>query len=85
MKKKSVVVKTTSKKEMVNLFKTSYHYYRNWVKYILSDGKINSFRFLKDEVGWTGIISVPKSEVDRAKSILKDFRIKNPETIELWW
>lgn len=38
-KKKKVVENAPTKNEMVNLFKTTYHYFRNWVKYILTEEK----------------------------------------------
>ncbi|HTB52939.1 MAG TPA: hypothetical protein VK718_09220 [Ferruginibacter sp.] len=82
---KMVAIVPPTKNEMVKLFKTSYHYYRNWVKDILIEGDVKKFRFLKDRTGWTGIITISKSEVDNAKAVLKDYRTKNTETIKLWW
>jgi hypothetical protein len=83
--KKKVVELVPTKKTMVNLFKTNYHYYRHWVKYILSEGKIKAFRFVKDEVGWTGKIAIDKPEVDTAKKVLSDYKVKNPNTTNMWW
>ena len=84
-KKENVVAETTGKIERINLFKTTYHYFRNWIKYILIDGKVNGFRFVKDEIGWTGNLSVPKSETEKAKTVLKDYKVNNPDTVDLWW
>ncbi len=88
-------VKLVKKKEqkviespkMVNLFKTSYHYYRNFVKEILKDAKVNGFRFVKDGKmgGWKGFISIPSTETEKAKKVLAEFKTKNPDTIDLWW
>lgn len=82
---KKLQVKEKSKNEMVNVFKTSYHYYRNWVKQILSDGNIKGFRFIKDDVGWMGNISVPKTNQNETKNVLSDYKTKNPEVVEMWW
>ena len=49
-----------TKEEEVILVTTTYYYWRNWVKSILLEGKIKA-RFIKDDVGWSGKISVPKS------------------------
>jgi hypothetical protein len=86
-KKKNVVEIAPAKKEMVGLFKTTYHYYRNWVKYILAGGKLKGFRFVKDDAGYTGKISVLKTEVDNAKKVLADYKSKpeNKEGVDLWW
>lgn len=72
-------VKTT---EMVVLCKTSYHYWRNWLKEILKD---TGAKFNKDEKGWKGSISITKTDIDKAKKLLTDYKTKNPETKELWW
>ena len=82
MEKKEITSKATL--EMVNLFKTTYHYYRNWVKHILQ-GKVIGFKFIKDKIGWEGSISVPKSEINKAKSVLQEYKSKNPEAKEMWW
>ncbi len=71
--------------QMVNVFKTSYHYYRNWVKEILTDGKVNDFKFVKDKKGWKGSISVPKKDEETIKKVLSDYKAKNPEIVPLWW
>ena len=84
-KKKKAEVATETTKDMVVLFKTTYHRYRHWIKSILGDGKISKFAFKKDEVGYTGVISVERSEVEKAKQILADYKAKNPDTVEMWW
>ena len=82
MYKKEITPKATN--EMVNLFKTTYHYYRNWVKHILQ-GNVIGFKFIKDKIGWEGFISVPKSEIQKTKSVLQEYKSKNPEAKEMWW
>ncbi len=83
--KKKVVEPAPTKKTMVNIFTTTYHRYRHWVRFILTEGKINSFRFVKDEIGYTGKLSIEKTEVDNAKKVLADYKIKNPDTVDMWW
>ena len=86
IKKGNVAVKDEKPtKEMVNVFKTSYHYYRNWVKEILKDGKVNDFKFVKDKIGWKGSISVPKKNEEAIKKVLSDYKTKNPDIVPLWW
>ena len=70
-------VKTT---EMIVLCKTSYHYYRNWLRELLKDAEP---KFVKDEKGWKGSITVAKADVEKAKKLLADYKTKNPETKEL--
>ena len=84
-KKKKAVENAPAKNEMVDLFKTTYHYYRNWVKHILTEAKINRFRFLKNETGYDGKISVRKTELDTAKKVLADYKTKNKDTVDMWW
>lgn len=67
------------------LSKTAYHYYRNFVKDILTDGGIKCFRFKKDAEGWDGKLLVAKPELEKAKQVLKDYKTKNPEVKPLWW
>ena len=84
-KKKKAVENALAKNEMVDLFKTTYHYFRNWVKYILAEGKVNRFRFVKNETGYDGKISVSKSEVDTAKKVLAEYKTKNKDIADMWW
>ena len=84
-KDKRDVAHTTKKNEMVNIFKTCYHYYRNWIREILTTGKVDKFRFVKDEIGYTGEIAVNKPEVEKAKKVLKEYKAKNPNTVDMWW
>ena len=78
-------VETTTKAEWVNVFKTTYYFWRFWVKQILIDGKIKKYRFVKDEVGYTGKIAIDKPEVETAKKVLAEYKIKNPDTKDMWW
>ncbi len=83
--KKVAAVAAPKKIEMINIFKTTYHRYRHWVRFILTEGKINKFRFVKDEVGYTGNIAIDKPEVEAAKKVLAEYRIQNKDTVEMWW
>jgi hypothetical protein len=83
--KKKAVESSPVKKEMVSLYKTTYHRYRHWVRNILVEGKINKFSFKKDKVGYTGILQVEKIEADKAKKVLTEYKGKNPDTIDMWW
>ena len=82
--KKVAEVVAPKKVEMTNIFKTTYYWWRFWVKDILKSGKINKARFVKDEVGYTGKIAVQKTEVEAAKKVLADYKTKNPDTVEMW-
>ena len=72
-----------TKEEEVILVTTTYYYWRNWVKSILLEGKIKT-RFVKDDVGWSGKISVVKSQMDLAKKVLADYKTKNPDRVDMW-
>lgn len=76
---------TNTKKELVVIGKTTYHYFRNWVKDILRDGKVEGFRFVKDEVGFNGTLQVDKKHEDKAKKVLATYREKNLDVVEMWW
>ena len=43
---------------MVAIFKTTYGYYRYWVKNILADGGVIKYRFIKNPDSYAGVISV---------------------------
>ena len=81
---KKVALVAPKKIEMINIFKTTYNYYRHWVKVILADGGLIKFRFVKDEGSYNGKIAVAKPEVDKAKKVLADYKTKNPDTVEMW-
>ena len=76
---------TPTKAEWVNVFKTTYYFWRFWVKQILIEGKTKKYRFVKDEVGYTGKIAIDKPEVEAAKKVLADYQTKQPDTTEMWW
>lgn len=82
---KTVAVIAPTKTEWVNVSKTTYYFWRFWVKQILSDGKIKKYRFVKDEVGYTGKIAINKPEVDACKKVLADYKTKNKGTKDMWW
>ncbi len=72
------------KPEMVNIFSTTYGYYRHWVKNILAEGGISKFRFVKDAGSYNGKLAVAKAEVDKAKKVLADYKLKHPDEKEMW-
>ncbi len=81
---KQVTVKP-KKIEMVGIFKTTYHRFRHWIRTILIEGKVNQFSFKKDKTAYTGVLLVEKSEVEKAKKVLSEYKAKNPDTIDMWW
>ena len=88
-KKKEAVAKVSAtekngKIEMVNIFSTTYGYYRYWVKNILAEGGISKFRFVKDEGSYNGKIAFAAGEVDKAKKVLADYKAKHPDEREMW-
>jgi hypothetical protein len=88
--KKSVKTKpagTTSSNtvERIKLVGTSYHYFRNFLKYLFRENKITSAKFIKDSVGWKGYISIPADVKEPALKVLAQYQIDNPETKTLWW
>lgn len=72
------------KHEMVNIFSTTYGWYRYWVKNILAEGGISKFRFVKDADSYNGKISIAKAEVDKAKKVLADYQRRNPDIKTMW-
>lgn len=81
---KSAATEKSGKVEMVNIFSTTYGYYRYWCKNILAEGGIAKFRFVKDAESYNGKIAVAKSEVDKAKRVLAEYQKKNPGTVTMW-
>lgn len=68
----------------VAVAKTNYHYYRNWVKDILTKGKIKKFRFKKNEDSYDGIILVDSKELVLAKNVLDKYKKENKDTVDMW-
>ena len=88
-KKKEAVAKVPAtekngKIEMVNIFSTTYGYYRYWVKNILAEGGISKFRFVKDADSYNGKIAIAKTDVDKAKKALAEYQKKNADTKTMW-
>ena len=77
-------VSKPAKTEMVAIFKTTYGYYRYWVKIILADGGIIKYRFIKYPDSYAGVISVAKAEADKAKKVLAEYKKQNPGTVSMW-
>ena len=88
-KKNAVEVKAPVKEEivkveMVNIFSTTYGYWRYFVKTILAEGGISKFRFAKDAESYNGKIAVAKDDVDKAKKVLAEYQKKNPDIKAMW-
>jgi hypothetical protein len=82
----SKAVKEAPKKtEWNNIYKTTYYFWRFWLKDLLIKGKIKKYRFVKDEVGYTGHIAIDKPEVEAAHKVLADYKTKNPDIKDMWW
>ncbi len=77
-------VSKPAKTEMVAIFKTTYGYYRYWVKNILADGGIIKYRFIKNRDSYAGVISVAKGDADKAKKVLAEYKKQNPGTVSMW-
>lgn len=82
--KKVVAEVVTKKVEWVNLFKTTYYYWRYFIKAILIEGKIKKYRFVKDEIGYTGKIAVQKNEAINAKKVLGNYKSKHANELDMW-
>jgi hypothetical protein len=76
--------KTEAKPEMVNIFSTTYGYWRYFIKVILAEGGISKFRFVKDAESYNGKIAVAAEEVEKAKKVLADYKAKHPDEKEMW-
>lgn len=73
---------TTTKVERVKLGDTTYHLWRHFTKSILREAGIISAKFVKDEGSYNGIVTVVKSEKDKAKKAILDYQ-KKEECIDL--
>ena len=82
---KKVTDTAPTKAEWVNVFKTSYYFWRFWIRTILIEGKVKKYRFVKDEVGYTGNIAINKPEVEAGKKVLAEYKTKNKDTKDMWW
>ena len=71
--------------EWVKLFKTTYFYWRHWIKDLLVNGKIKNYRFVKEPDTYNGDIAVSKQEKETAKKVLAEYKSKNPDTKDMWW
>lgn len=87
-KKETVAKKPATEKngkvEMVEIYSTTYGYYRYWVREILAEGGISKFRFVKDADTYNGKIAIVKTDVDKAKKVLADYQKKNPDIKTMW-
>lgn len=72
------------KSEMINIFSTTYGYWRYFVKNILETGGVAKFRFIKDADSYNGKIVISKPEVEKAKKVLAEYQKKNPDTKHMW-
>lgn len=73
-----------TKIEFVFICSTSYGYFRYFVKYILSEGGINNFKFVKDNDSYNGRIAVDKTEVEKATLVLDTYKKTHPDVKEMW-
>lgn len=80
---KTVAIAAPKNTDWTNIFKTTYFYWRWWIKDYLK-GKVKA-RFSKNEVGYSGHIAIQKADVDKAKKLLAEYKTKNPNTKDLWW
>ncbi|OJW82082.1 MAG: hypothetical protein BGO69_15910 [Bacteroidetes bacterium 46-16] len=78
-KKAAPVAKT----EPIAVAKTTYHFWRNWVKDIASS--VKGARFAKEKVGYNGVITVP-DDASKTKLLkaLETWKKKNTDTVDLW-
>jgi hypothetical protein len=84
--KKDKKKKNSLKSETVKLVETSYHYFRGWLRGHLKESAIKGFRFVKDDIGWQGFISIPEESYDAGMKALKEFKDGQPEgTKDLFW
>lgn len=67
----------------VALAKCSYHYYRNWVKDILTEAG-HSPSFKKEKESYDGTIFISVSELLDAKKTLNNYVKENPNVVEMW-
>ncbi len=72
------------KPELVNIFSTTYGYWRYFIKNILAEGGIVKFRFVKDEGSYNGKMAVAKAEAEKAKKVLAGYKAKHPDEKEMW-
>lgn len=81
--KTKTATKKVAKSEPISVVKTTYHFWRNWLKDITST--VKGARFVKEKVGYNGVISVP-DEASKAKleKVLAAWKKKNPDTVDLW-
>lgn len=72
--------------ERIAVVKTNYHYFRHWLR--SATASISGVKFVKNEDNYDGVITCPKSEVEKLKKVLADYRKEllkeNPLTIEMW-
>ncbi|MFA6150549.1 MAG: hypothetical protein WC716_04445 [Chitinophagaceae bacterium] len=85
MIQKKVSVSIVARPSKNIIYKTTYHYWRNWIRKILIDGNIKSYKFYKDKIGYSGEISVDSKDVDFAKKLFADYIKQHPEIKEMWW
>lgn len=76
---------TKAKKETtstrVHLVNTNYHFWRHWVKHLLAD---TTAKFVKNEVGYTGVITVDAPELIKVKKILDKYTKDHPDEVAMW-
>lgn len=71
--------------ELKPVAKTTYHYWRNFVKYILEEGGVEGYRFVKDADSFNGQIMVMNSSFVEVKEVLAKYKKEHKDEVELWW
>ena len=69
----------------VKLVGTSYHYFRNILKYLFRENEIQSAKFIKNAVGWHGYISIAEGDKEQSLKVFAQYQIDNPDVKALWW
>jgi len=71
-------VTTTSNVVRVTLGTSTYHIWRNWCNATLKVGGVITAKFERpDKTTYNGVVTVAKSEKDKAVKILKEYAKKN--------
>lgn len=81
---KKRITKSKGKIEMINIYSTTYGYWRYWVRNILIEGGISKFKFVKEADSYNGKIAIIKSEVEKAKKVLFEYQVKNADIKTMW-
>lgn len=81
--KNEVAPVETKKIEVAILGKTTYHYFRNFIRPLFKSNLIISAKFVKVE-GYNGHISISKAEKVKAAKLIAD-KVKADGSVDLIW